>query len=54
MRGFVIWLILKVHNVFPKLPPSLATSCENMASYREWVMEKTRKFQIAGADPEGA
>ena len=33
---------LKVHNVFPKV----ATSCENMASHRERVMEKTRKFQI--------
>ena len=28
---------------------SLATSCENMASHRERIMEKTRKFQIVYA-----
>ena len=26
--------------------PSLATSCKNMASHREQIMEKTQKFQI--------
>ena len=26
--------------------PSLATPCESMASHREQIMEKTRKFQI--------
>ena len=26
--------------------PPLATSCENMPSHRELIMEKTRKFQI--------
>ena len=26
--------------------PSLATSCKNMASHRDRIMEKTQKFQI--------
>ena len=40
---------LKVHEIFPKLKsylPSLATSCENMASNSEQIMEKSRNFQI--------
>ena len=36
---------LKVHNVFPKVP-SLTTSCGNMASNSEQIMEKSRNFQI--------
>ena len=31
--------------------PSLVTSCENMASARERIMEKIRKFQIVYAGP---
>ena len=31
--------------------PSLATSCENMASHHERIMEKIRKFQIVYAGP---
>ena len=39
---------LKVHNLFPKdsYLPSLATSCENMASNSERIMEKSRNCQI--------
>ena len=29
--------------------PSLATSCEHMASHREQIMVKTQKFQIVYA-----
>ena len=31
--------------------PSWATSCENMASHREQIMEETGKFQIVYAGP---
>ena len=31
--------------------PSLATSRDNMASYRERIMERTQKFQIVSAGP---
>ena len=45
---------LKVHEIFPKsiayslksYLPSLVTSCENIASNSERLMDKTRKFQI--------
>ena len=41
---------LKVHEIFPKIKKvtfhSLATSCENMASNSERIMEKSRNFQI--------
>ena len=42
---------LKVHERFPKIKkksclPSLATSCENMASNSERIMEISRNFQI--------
>ena len=43
-------LTLKVHEIFPKIKksylPTLATSCENMASNSERIMEKSRNFQI--------
>ena len=32
--------------------PSLATSSDNMASHRERIMEKTRKFHIVYAGPK--
>ena len=42
-----------MHNVYIYIPegylPS-AMSCENMASHRERIIEKTRKFQIVYAD----
>ena len=31
--------------------PYLTASCENMASYHEWIMEKTRQIQIVYAGP---
>ena len=33
-------------NIPKRYLPSVATSCENMASHRERILEKTRKFQI--------
>ena len=30
----------------------MATSCEDMASHREWIMEKRGKFQIVYAGPK--
>ena len=42
--------MLEVHGIFPKsYLPSLATSCENMASNSQRIMEKSRNFQIVYA-----
>ena len=47
---------LKVHEIFPKIKksdlPSLATSCENMASKIERIMEKSKNFQIVYVGPQ--
>ena len=43
---------LKVTSLIPEnYLPSLATSCENLASHCEQIMEKTQKFQIVYAGP---
>ena len=44
---------LKVHEIVPKIKKrylsSLATSCANMASNNERIMEKSRNFQMRGS-----
>ena len=43
---------LKVHEIKKSDLPSLATSCENMASKSERIMERSKNFQIVYVGPQ--
>ena len=43
---------LKVHEILKSYLPSLATSCENMASNSEQIMQKSKIFQIVYVGPQ--
>ena len=46
---YMQWDFKGTSNIPESYLPSLATSCEYMASNSEQIMEKTRKFQIVYA-----